>query len=371
MSMSRLSRLQRFFWIASGTPIEIIEKYPTEHSKYTGIGATIFFTALFAALSGGYALFFVFSGNPLGSLWALLFGVVWGLAIFNLDRYIVSSIKKTSKGLRQFYQASPRLVFAVLIAIVIARPLELKIFDKEIRARLEEKYLAAERAQIAGVQDAFMAKYGMEAGQLQRFQGEYDALSRDVDRLREELKLEVFGRSSSTTSGVPGYGTYAKNKEDVVQAKQQRLAFLAVQVIRLEEYLDSRKQAEGLNSQMMLSEGEFARKASTAGFADRNWALGELAHSGDDASRSSANAIAFITMLFIALECAPLIVKLLSDAGPSDVDVSETESRIIAQLTNTAFLSKNRIIRQYRIMGSKTGGRRRSRFLSTRQGMRL
>jgi hypothetical protein len=371
MSMSRLYRLQRFFWIASGTPIEIIEKYPTEHSKYTGIGATIFFTALFASLSGGYALFFVFSGNPLGSLWAVIFGVVWGLAIFNLDRYIVSSIKKTSKGLRQFYQASPRLVFAVLIAIVIARPLELKIFDKEIRARLEEKYLAAEQARIAGVQDAFMQKYGMEAGQLERFRKEYDTLSNDVDRLREELKREVFGTGSCTTSGVPGYGTYAKNKEEVVQAKQQRLEFLATQVTRLEEYLNSRKQAEGVEGRMMLSEGMLAGKAATAGFADRNWALGELAHSDDDASRSSANAIAFITMLFITLECAPLIVKLMSDQGPSDVDVSETESRIIAQLTNTAFMSKNRIIRQYRIMGSKIGGRHRSRFLSTRRSMRL
>ncbi|TCD48726.1 DUF4407 domain-containing protein [Chlorobium sp. N1] len=366
-----LNRLQRFFWIASGTPLEIIEKYPTEHSKYTGIGATIFFTALFAALSGGYALFFVFSGNPLAALWAVLFGLVWGLAIFNLDRYIVSSIKKTSRGLRQFYQASPRLVFAVLIAVVIARPLELKIFDKEIRSRLEEKYLADQQAEIEGVRDAFNEKYRMESARLERFQTEYDALSKDVDRLREELKLEVFGSASSTTSGVPGYGRYAKNKEAVVRSKEQRLEFLAARIAGLQGYLSDRKVAEGLDRQRMLSEEMLARKASTAGFADRNWALGQLAHSSDGADRSSANAIAFITMLFITLECAPLIVKLLSDAGPSDVDVSETESRIIAQLTNTAFLSKNRIIRQYRIMGSKRAWRRRSQFLSSRRSLRL
>ena len=66
------SQVQRFFWMCSGTPVTIIEKYPTEHSKYFGIGATIFFTALFAALSGGYALYFVFAGSVLGELWVFL-----------------------------------------------------------------------------------------------------------------------------------------------------------------------------------------------------------------------------------------------------------------------------------------------------------
>ncbi|AAM72824.1 hypothetical protein CT1599 [Chlorobaculum tepidum TLS] len=68
-------RLQRFFWICAGTPVEIIEKYPTEHAKYFGIGATIFFTALFAALSGGYALYFVFAGAPFDWFASILFGI--------------------------------------------------------------------------------------------------------------------------------------------------------------------------------------------------------------------------------------------------------------------------------------------------------
>jgi hypothetical protein len=94
------SRLQRFFWICSGTPLVMIEKYPTEHSKYTGIGATIFFTALFAGLSGGYALYFVFAGSPFAGLWSAMFGLIWGMAIFNLDRYIAS--KRVRKGRNSF-----------------------------------------------------------------------------------------------------------------------------------------------------------------------------------------------------------------------------------------------------------------------------
>lgn len=54
--------------------------------------------------------------------------------------------------LKQFYQASPRLIFAVLIAVVIARPLELKIFDKEIREQLGTRYLLDQQQRIVKVQ---------------------------------------------------------------------------------------------------------------------------------------------------------------------------------------------------------------------------
>ena len=362
------SRLQRFFWVCAGTSVDFIEKYPTEHSKYFGIGATIFFTALFAALSGGYALYFVFAGTPLGELWAVLFGIIWGVAILNLDRSIVSGINKTSKGLKQFLQASPRLVFAVLIAFVIARPLELKIFDKEIHEQLRARYLSEQKERIVKVQQSFSEKYGLELAQIKTYQDEYDKLSSEVNHLREELKQEVFGSRTSTTSGVQGYGTYAKNKELVVSAKQTRLEFLAGQLAELRGYMNRQKAAEGINNQMMLSDALLDRKASDAGFADRNWALGELTHASNDVSRSSANAVLFITLLFITFECAPLLVKLMSDVGPSDVDVRESESRIIAQLTNSSSLSHNRAIREYRGPGLKKTVPRTKRYFSNKRG---
>ena len=360
--------LQRFFWICSGTPVLVIEKYSTEHSKYFGIGATIFFTALFAGLSGGYALYFVFSGSTFAWLWAFLFGLIWGVAIFNLDRYIISSIKKSSKVLKQFFQASPRMIFAVLIAVVIVRPLELKIFDKEIREQLRLRYLTEQQQRIVKVQQSFKEKYAQELGQISVYQKEYDMLSSEVNRLREELKAEVFGARTSTTSGKEGYGTYAKNKELVVSAKQDRLDFLARELAGQQEYMNRQKSAEGMNSQMMLTDEKLDEKTSNAGFADRNWALGELTHSPNDVSRSSATAVYFITLLFIVFECAPLIVKLLSDIGPSDVDIRETEARIFTFLTDTSFLSRHRIVREYRRPGLKVGARRVKQYLVNKRG---
>ncbi len=349
--------IRRFFWMCTGTPIEIIEKYPTEHNKFIGIGATIFFTALFATLSGGYAMYYVFAGAPLAVFFAIVFGILWGLAIFNLDRYIVSSINKTAKGVRQFYQASPRLIFAVLIAIVIARPLELKIFDKEIKDVLKSRYLQEQQVRITRVQDSFGKKYALELEQVEKLQKEYDTVTNEVSALREELKAEVFGEMTGKTSGVEGFGTYAKQKQEVIEAKQLREEYLASRLATLESYVNRQKEQEGINDQMMLTDSLLVRKVSTAGFADRNWALGKLTEGGDDVNNASTNAVMLITLLFVAFECAPILVKLLSDAGPSDVDIYESEARIIRWLTATSPISKNRFVRAYRNIGGKPGRR--------------
>ncbi|MCG8374920.1 MAG: DUF4407 domain-containing protein [Chlorobiales bacterium] len=352
-----MQSIRKFFWMCTGTPVEVIEKYPTEHNKFIGIGATIFFTALFAAISGGYALYYVFAGAPLAIFFAVVFGILWGLAIFNLDRYIVSSINKTSKGLRQFYQASPRLIFAILIAIVIARPLELKIFDKEIKGVLKSRYLKEQQGNITRVSAAFADKYALEFSRIEKLQKEYDSISKEVSGLREELKKEVFGDKTSTTSGIVGFGTYAKEKQAVIDIKQRREQYLAAQLAELESFINRQKELEGINDQMMLTDSLMNVRVSYAGFADRNWALGQLTEGGDDVNNASANAVLFITLLFVAFECAPILVKLLSDVGPSDVDIYESEARIIRWLTATSPISKNRFVRAYRAIGGKPGRR--------------
>ncbi|HEX3143538.1 MAG TPA: DUF4407 domain-containing protein, partial [Pyrinomonadaceae bacterium] len=62
----------------------------TEGSKYTGIGAAIFTTGILAGVSASFAFFTVFHSLKT----AVAFGIFWGFMIFNLDRYIVVSIKK-------------------------------------------------------------------------------------------------------------------------------------------------------------------------------------------------------------------------------------------------------------------------------------
>ena len=127
-----MQKITQFFLLASGADLKILEQCPSDRTKYAGIGATIFFTGLFAAIAAAFALYTVFD-----SYWiSILLGLIWGAMIFNLDRYIVSSMRKDSMRYRELLTALPRIILAVVISIVIARPLELKIFDKEIQSEL-------------------------------------------------------------------------------------------------------------------------------------------------------------------------------------------------------------------------------------------
>jgi hypothetical protein len=154
-----MKKVTRFFWFCSGAHIDTLKRYPIEHNKYVGIGATIFFTALFASLSGGYAMYFVFNGDAFAVGFAILFGLLWGTAIFNMDRYIVSSINKEGH-----YQPAdtagiaPDTLLAIMIGIVISRPLELKIFDKEIRQKLKLSYLKGQHRKIDTLEKTYNAK---------------------------------------------------------------------------------------------------------------------------------------------------------------------------------------------------------------------
>ena len=78
-----MKKINRFFWFCSGAHVGTLKKYPIEHNKYVGIGATIFFTALFASLSGGYAMYFVFNGSPFAVGFAILFGMLWVLTLLH------------------------------------------------------------------------------------------------------------------------------------------------------------------------------------------------------------------------------------------------------------------------------------------------
>jgi hypothetical protein len=87
----KMNWFQQLLMICSGGNIHILRKTPSEWNKFSGIGGIVLFTAVFATLSASYAMFTVFE-----DVWISAgFGILWGLMIFNLDRYIVSSIKKT------------------------------------------------------------------------------------------------------------------------------------------------------------------------------------------------------------------------------------------------------------------------------------
>src|SRR5438128_1588540 len=118
-----MNKIPALFVFASGADLQILSQCPSDKNKYIGIGASVFFTGLFAAMAAAYALFTVFDSY----VTAVALGLLWGLMIFNLDRFIVSSMRKEERVGRELLSALPRVFLAVVISLVIAKPLELKI----------------------------------------------------------------------------------------------------------------------------------------------------------------------------------------------------------------------------------------------------
>ncbi|AKQ46403.1 hypothetical protein TH63_13465 [Rufibacter radiotolerans] len=94
-------------------------------------------TCLFAALAGGFAAFRFSDGNWIATI---VFGFVWGLLIFSIDRSMVVTLKKDpTKEKQSFWEPFlTRLVLAALLAFMISIPLEIKIFEKVINIQLDE-----------------------------------------------------------------------------------------------------------------------------------------------------------------------------------------------------------------------------------------
>ena len=136
-----------FLLNCSGASPDILEKCPRhETTIHAGIGGVILGTAALALLSGGYALYTIFK-NP----WvAGAFGLAWALIIFNLDRYIISTVKKTGSFWSEINSCLPRLLLAVLIGFTISEPLKLELFRSEIQEELADKLGARKKEVGAG-----------------------------------------------------------------------------------------------------------------------------------------------------------------------------------------------------------------------------
>lgn len=303
-----MNSIARFFWFCSGANFAILKRTPTDSNKYVGIGATVFFTGVLAALAAGYALFTVFQTI----LPAIFFGLLWGLMIFNLDRFIVSSMRKKENAWAEWKLAIPRLVLAVLLALVISKPLELKMFERELNRKLDEK-----KTEFIAQSKANLAKGFPE---IQQLAAQVDSLKSEVvnaeafrNQVQKEYDAERFGEKTSGTSGKVGLGTNAKKKEQQLDAAQ-----LALDDLRKRNQVRIDTLEAQIREFTALRQKEFEKQQPGIegfdGLAARMDALSALT------TESSAMALAnvFIMLLFIAIETAPIFVKLISSRGPYD-----------------------------------------------------
>lgn len=306
-------RLSSFFIFCSGAVDSILKRCPSDYNKYHGIGATIFFTGVFSAISAGYALYTVFQSY----ITSAIFAILWGMMIFNLDRYIVSGMRKKNNIIKELGMALPRIVLAVFIGIVIATPLELKLFESEINAEI-----GMMQQETYKMQDDLLNK---------RYEADIKVVNDEIKLLRDKLSnadqerivrtKEALAEADGTGgSKIRAMGNIYKAKSKAAEKSELDYQLLYTEIKpMLDEQLTKLDEIDQKKKDEMTT----LSRASLTGFASRLKALHRLSE------REEAIKIAglFITILFLIIECSPILVKLISEKSPYDqrVDILETE----------------------------------------------
>lgn len=311
---SRKPTDKKFLWWCAGAHQNLLKQFPSEHAKYSGLGGVLLATFVLASLSAGYAVYTVFNNLA----WAILFAILWGLIIFNFDRFLVSTMRKYGVSRRkQLWMAVPRIALALLIGFTIARPLELKIFEKEINVKMTEnmhKKIERNDSLLAMENNALINNATAER---QRLTDRKLAIENQLRDLQSAYVQEADGTGGSEQRGVDKLthlkmDAYSQAKNQFAAEQSQLDRNIAVQ----DNILANAK--AGMEQKRKDYE---ASTAANMGFLERNKALSDL--SGEESSVFWSCLL--LTLLIILIEISPVLSKLIMHVGPYDIALAKEE----------------------------------------------
>jgi hypothetical protein len=316
------SGFARFLWWCGGAVEGALRRFPTEWAKHEGIGGAVLTTGVFAFFSGFYAVYTTLANGPYGMATSIGVGVLWGLAIFNLDRYIVSSLRKpTGSELRWWPRLSrtwlpvlPRVGLAIVIGISLSRPLELRLFQSAIASQAElnrDRLMIEKKASLV---------QGSRLNEIQAESKQVDAeLSAAEDRAR--YLEDEFRKESDGTGGSLRYGYSEVARVKQAAAIQARQAATQLRADTAERAMLLQTEADNTVSAIDRQLEDF-RKSLTGDFLTKMAALSDLSANSPSIWWISA----FVTFLLIGIEITPVLVKVLSPIGPYDIKLDALNS---------------------------------------------
>lgn len=226
---------ESFLWMCAGADRDILEQCPdADRIKYQGIGGIIFATGILAFISSSYAFWTVFSPKDglalepevyneaanMAMFGSIFGGIIWGLVIFNIDRFIVSSTGSgdgtSSISAGEFFQALPRMLMAGLIGLCLSTPLELRILKPEIDTYLHQEQEDLRRdlddkteLRFAEEEERLDDNIVQLKSEIQNLKDIQESRRLELQEKRRNLELEVEGK---TGSGKAGRGPAYKEK---------------------------------------------------------------------------------------------------------------------------------------------------------------
>jgi len=330
------SWLMRALWSCAGADSYILERSTyTDHVKYACLGGIVFATGFMAAMAGGYAFYIIFEPRTEAittaldgaahlptSIMATIFGIIWGLIIFNIDRFIVAS---TGKGdgteaitWSEIKGAVPRILMGMIIAITISKPVEIRMFQTEINVKLQEKQQEQFIKTKQNAEKTFRPTIDEYQGRIAECKEEI-AVKKEEHRIAElNFQLEFTGKGGS---GGRGLGKYAAEQKKIADRIKGELT--EIQSVKGEEIDKLNIELAAADKKLKDAKSKSEQTANSLnGLLERLKIAHELA---------GIWITLFITLLFMAIELTPIFFKMMLIKSPYDFMSDNIKSLLKAE----------------------------------------
>ena len=333
-----LGRISLFLAVWGGADPQIIRRAYSQGTTYTWIGVGIVLITFFGGVSGGYALFTVFENYVA----ACLGGITFGFSLGYLDRSIISSIRKKEKPNLLERLVSPtisitKLLISTGISVIVATPLQVKIFEQPIEEKLQE--IRAQK--VAEYREGFNKANRPELQKLEKEKARYQEEIQELKK-RAQVASDNFSREVDEGNGsigrARGRGPVAEElkriedirkqeRDDGVKILKQDIGKIERKISSIESAID--REVSNYDDKVKESTDILSRLTALSSIqkseAPLFLGIGVVALTGWG-----------ITLFFIALDGTTITVRLFSPRTPYD-EILEYEEK------NNVLLSKKEI----------------------------
>lgn len=316
--------IQKFLWGCAGADRQLLMQSPhSDRVKEEGIGGVVLATAVLAFFSGGYAFYTIFSNKDpsinvdyAAGAASVIFGLVWSLIIFNLDRFIVSTAGSgdgtDSISWGEFTKALPRLIMALFIGFTLSKPLEVRILEAEIKGEIAKSVKSEVESQEKMELSTFLKNTQDKALTANQINETYIAAKKKLDEanntianLNENYRTEVVG-GNSRSKGKGPVADALEQQKNAMEATLSKLETDVKQAFAAKQAADQ----DALKAEEVLRSERKGLSSKVANTTDGLWARIQIAH------EKAAVMTWVLSLLFICIEITPVLLKMMLPIGP-------------------------------------------------------
>ena len=214
-------------------------------------------------------------------------------------------MRHSEKKWQEVVKVIPRLLIAVLIAVIVSKPLEIQIFKSEIQS-----YLLLQNAKkVTNVDLKYTSRFSELNDKKSKIDSQYTVMLMLREKYYEDFKCECDGTCGTKKVGRGIECISKKNKYE------EFLRELSLEKIRRDSTLVNIVKQESVLKSKLEQETQVIKASISFGLIDQIRALNKI----DKLSSM------FIIFIFVMIETAPILTKLLSSSGPYDNLVMEYE----------------------------------------------